>query len=202
MARHHGPYSSRQPVLLLLQPLVTWNEDKVMHVLIAFLTALASVLYALDRLGVDIGWLNPWSWGRRRKWRKLYGGNPAFSIEKPLEAAALLITAAAKIDGDISLEEKSELLRIFQDDLKQNPSQSASLLGSSTFLLGSGNEVFQRPQDVLAPSLKKFSSEQRASLLELLRRIASVGGSPSEVQLRFISGIEALLSPKQGSDGW
>ena len=37
-----------------------------MHIIIGFLTALATLLYALDRLGVDLGWFNPWAWKRRR----------------------------------------------------------------------------------------------------------------------------------------
>lgn len=131
-----------------------------MHVLIAFLTTLASVLFALERLGIDIGWINPWSWRRRRRWYKQYHANPAFSLQSPMEAIALLLAAVAKIDGDLSSEEKNELRQIYEEVFKQTPKEASALLVSSTFLLGSGNEVFSRPQDVLAPSLQNFSIEQ------------------------------------------
>ena len=74
-----------------------------MHILIAFLTALASVLYAMDRLGVDIGWLNPWAWRRRRRWMKQLHTNPAFNLDSPLEAMALLLLATAKIEGVLEI---------------------------------------------------------------------------------------------------
>lgn len=33
-----------------------------MHILIALITAVATLLFALERVGVDIGWINPWAW--------------------------------------------------------------------------------------------------------------------------------------------
>ena len=173
-----------------------------MHLVIAFLTALASVLYALDKLGIDIGWLNPWAWKRRMRWLKQYHANPAFCLESPMESIALLLTATAKIDGDLSSEEKNELHQIFENTFNQTSKQASSLLASSSYLLGSGEEVFSRPSDVLVPSLETFSSEQKASSLELFSRISSVGGPPSESQLDFISRIKTILLPDQEKDGW
>lgn len=173
-----------------------------MHVLIAFITALATLLFALDRIGVDIGWLNPWAWSRRRKWLKQYHGSPAFGLEKPMDAIALLLTAVAKIDGDFSLEEKSELLKIFEDTFKLTAGQASSLLSSSSYLLGSGEQVFQRPADVLAPNLKRFSPDQKTSSIELLSRIANVGGAPSQTQKSFITAVEAVLVENDRTVGW
>lgn len=173
-----------------------------MHVVIALLTALATLLFALDRLGVDIGWVNPWSWKRRRQWQKQYHANPAFSLESPMEAVALLLAATAKIDGDLSSEEKNELHQIYEGTFKQSSKQASSLLVSSNFLLGSGEEVFARPDDVLEPSLAKFSDEQKQSTVELLNQMADVGGPPSEAQTEFISKIKAVLLPQQQPTGW
>ena len=44
--------------------------------------------------------------------KALYGES-RFSLDKPIDAAALIVTAAAKIDGDISIQEKEELKSIF-----------------------------------------------------------------------------------------
>lgn len=72
-----------------------------MHIL-AILGAIITILILMRRLddaGIDIGWLNPFLWRRRRKWRNQLEANPLFSIESPRDLAALLAVAVAKRDG-------------------------------------------------------------------------------------------------------
>ena len=172
-----------------------------MHLLIAFITAVASLLYALERLGIDIGWINPWAWRRKRRWQKQYHANPVFSIEKPLEAVALLLAAVAKIDGDLSLEEKDELRTIFAEEFHLSEKEANSLLVSTVYLLGKGVEVFDRPKDVLAPSIEKFTDAQKDSLIALLSRVAAIGGS-SSVQCEFIAAIVSMVDPGEQTETW
>ena len=173
-----------------------------MHVLIGLISVIVTLLYVLERFGVDIGWINPWAWKRKRAWQKQYHANPAFSLDKPLESLALLLTATAKIDGDLSSDEKNELLRIFEEDLHQSSTDASGLLGSSTFLLGSGREVFDKPGDVLLPSLGKFSDAQKKSSIELLKKVAQVGGRSSDTQDAFIAKIVTTMTPEETSDSW
>ena len=60
-----------------------------MHIVLGFLTSLITILYLLDRMGVNLGGLNPFYWRRRRAWAKKYGGDPIYAIEDPMEVAAL-----------------------------------------------------------------------------------------------------------------
>lgn len=173
-----------------------------MHLLIAFIGALASLLYALDRFGIDIGWLNPWAWRRRRKWMKQYHASPAFSIENPLEAAALLLTATAKIDGDLTSDEKLVLQEIFEKEFHQEPKAATDLLVSSVHLIGNSREVFDRPHDVLAPCLDSFSDEQKDSVILLLRRVCEVGEKMTDVQIDYVKSIEAVLRPAEKVGQW
>ena len=173
-----------------------------MHVLIAFLTAIATLLFALDRIGIDIGWINPWAWRRRRRWMKQLSVNPAFNLESPMEAMALLLLAVARIDGDLTSDEKQDLRKIFEESFHQNSRDSSALLSSSTYLLGDGVEVFERPQDVLSKSLEKFSAEQRESSISLLTRISEVSGPASESQRDYISLIRSIFSPSKDKGGW
>ena len=170
-----------------------------MHVLIAFITAVASLLYALERLGVDIGWLNPWAWRRRRRWLQQVHANPAFALESPMEVVALLMTATARVDGEISSEEKVELRRIFENTFKLTEQDASALLLSSKFILGDGEEVYKRPQDVLANSLDKFTDDQTTSALALLQDIAGIGESPTATQREFISSIQSAFAPQAAS---
>lgn len=173
-----------------------------MHLIIGFISALATLLFALDRLGVDIGWLNPWAWRRRRRWMKQLSANPAYNLDSPMEAIALLLLATARIDGDLSSEEKNELKTIFETTFKLSSSDASSLLSSSTYLLGDGESVFNRPDQVLEKSLEKFTPEQKSSSLELLRKIAQVGGPSSPTQSSFIAKITEIFEPDTQRENW
>ncbi|EAR07303.1 hypothetical protein MED297_07306 [Reinekea sp. MED297] len=167
-----------------------------MHIIIGFLTALASVLYGLERLGIDIGWINPWAWNRKRKWLKQFNANPAFSIKNPLEAVALLMTAVAKADGDMSADEKSKLLTLFTVKLKQSEEEASSLLGSCVYLLNQNDEILVNPEKVLTLCLPEFTEAQKSSTVDLLDSIANVAGHPTSTQKQFIERVKNSLYPE------
>ena len=80
-----------------------------MHIIIAILTAVVGVIWALYRLqnsGVDLNSFNPFYWLRRRAWEAKLGTKPLHRLEKPLEVAAVLVVAALKTEGEISREQK------------------------------------------------------------------------------------------------
>ena len=83
-----------------------------MHIILAVLGAVVTILILINRIqqsGLDLGWLNPFSWFRRRKYRVNHDLNAAFKLESPLETVSLLMLAVAKADGDISKEQKSTM---------------------------------------------------------------------------------------------
>ncbi len=84
-----------------------------MHIIIGFLTALVTIFYLLDRLGIDLGGFNPFHWRRRRAWANKYNSDPIYSVEDPMHVAALLVLGAAKLDGVISAEQKRVALEQF-----------------------------------------------------------------------------------------
>lgn len=173
-----------------------------MHVIIAFLTAVATLLFALDRIGIDLGWFNPWAWKRRRAWQKQLTGNPAYCLDRPIDAIALIATAAAKIDGDLSIEEKEALKRIFMTTFNLSEKESAQLLGASVYLLGSGEDVFESPDKVLKMSLGSFSDEQKSSSMDLLTEVVNVGGSATAVQNEFLEKVSREFAPEKSKDDW
>ncbi len=75
-----------------------------MHILIGLLGSIVTLLYLLDRLGIDLGGMNPFHWYRRRAFSKKYGSDPIYSIEDPVHIAALLVIGAAKLDGDVTAQ--------------------------------------------------------------------------------------------------
>jgi hypothetical protein len=167
-----------------------------MHVILGALGTLVTILWLLYRLaemGIDLGGLNPFLWQRRRRWRKQHDANPVYKIDAPLEATALLMTAVAKADGDMSAEEKAELLRLFSTEFHMDDREAAGLLVSSNYLLGKGEEVRDNLKRVMAPSLPNFTGDQARSALELLERVARVAGPASDLQGRLIEATGRLL---------
>lgn len=94
-----------------------------MHIVPGILGTIITILILLNRLaeaGIDLGGLSPFLWRRRRRWQKQYEGNPIYKIESPLDVTALLATASVKSDGDMSSEEKAELLGLFQSEFNMS----------------------------------------------------------------------------------
>jgi len=167
-----------------------------MHVIVGMLGTGVTILwlcYRLAEMGIDLGGLNPFLWQRRRTWTKHYDANPVFKLDSPMEATALLITATAKADGDMSSDEKRAILDLFEHEFHLSKKEAAGLLISSTHLLGRGDEVRNSLRQVLSPSLGNFTAEQAESAVELVKRIAVVGGGATEMQTELIRNARAIL---------
>ena len=177
-----------------------------MHLILGALSTIVTILWLLHRLaemGIDLGGLNPWLWQRRRKWRQQYQGNAIFHVTSPMEVAALLIAGTARADGDMSSEEKAEILRIFEDEFGLSKRDAASLLISSTYLLGKGRELYEELHRVLQPSREKFTAEQAESTVELMRRVAARGGTSEEIKRELIDKADEILrKPHEDQGKW
>ena len=175
-----------------------------MHVILGALGSLVTILWLLHRLaemGIDLGGLNPFLWQRRRKWKKHYDANPVYKIDSPLEATALLMTAAAKANGDMSAEEKTGILNIFSEEFHLSEKDASGLLISSSHLLGKGEEVRDDLKQVLAHSLNNFTQEQADSAIELITRVTNITGSASGLQSRLIDNASNILRSRGPEHG-
>lgn len=174
-----------------------------MHIILGLLGAVVTILILVKRLseaGIDIGWLNPFSWYRRRTWRQKYEGNPVFSLDTPLEVAAMLATAVAKIDGEISKEEKAILLSVFQNEFGKSEKEASDLLMSSIYLFGDGQDALAKPENILKRSLEKFSEDQARSVMLLLKSIAKIDTANAAEKDRFVSRVDSVFSNKFDSN--
>ena len=167
-----------------------------MHYLIIILGSVTPILILLLRLreaGVDFGWLNPFLWNRRRKWRQKIDRDPIFAIDSPMDVTALLMVTVAKCDGDMSAEQKKLILDLFEEEFHLSRREASALLNSSVFLLKDGATVRSNPGKVLAPVREQFTHEQADSARSLIARVGSCEGKPSEMQAELIQKIWAAL---------
>lgn len=174
-----------------------------MHIVIGAITALISILYLLDRLGVDIGWLNPFHWRHRRAWAKRYDSDPIYSVEDPIHVAAILVIGAAKLDGELSAGQKQATIEQFQASFSLEESAASELYVSATHLLGVPQVVEQQLQGLASRNKAKFSGEQSDSMLQMMVKVASADGSLSTVQKNYIDTMrENFVVPEKEDGTW
>lgn len=173
-----------------------------MHIILGALGTIVTILWLLHRLaemGVSLGGLNPWLWRRRRKWRAQHVANPIYKVDRPLDATALVLTAVAKADGDISAQDKAMLLGIFENEFRLSARDAASLLTASTHLFGRGDEMRDNLKGVLAPSLDAFSDEQVASVKALMSKVG--GADATALQRELIERVTEVFAATEKPAG-
>jgi len=173
-----------------------------MHILIGLLTALATLLFLLDRMGVDIGWLNPFSWARRRAWAKKYEGDPVYSVDQPMEVAGILVTGVAKLAGDLGADEKAAITGQFRDEFSIDEKGAAELLTASAHLLGVRQVIAKQLEGVADRHAGTFSTEQRQSLVRMMEQVAASTGDISDEQRSLIDKVRGKPAAAQASETW
>lgn len=174
-----------------------------MHFILGLLGAIVTILVLFKRLsdaGIDITWLNPFAWQRRREWKKKYQGKAIFSLTDPLEVAALLATTTAKIDGDLSLEEKTVLLALFQSEFHKTEKEASDLLMSSIYLFGDGGDAIAKPDKILHNAIGSFNQEKARSVMALLNAIKTIDARNQASKAAYVDKIEARFDAHFKSD--
>ena len=173
-----------------------------MHIALGLLTSILTILYLLDRLGVDVGWLNPFAWHRRRAWARKYEGDPIYSVEDPIHVAAILITGVAKLDGDLGAEQRQAVLAQFEQKFSMSPQAAKELMTAATHLLGAP-QVLETQLNGLADKHKgTFNGDQADSLFEMLHHVATVEGEMSATQKEFVDGLRSRFMIPKAEGTW
>lgn len=160
-----------------------------MHIILGALGSIVTILYLLDRLGIDLGGMNPFYWYRRRAFAKKYGADPIFSVEDPMHIASLLIIGAAKLDGDMTATQKDTARRLFGSEFSLSEKEASQLFGSAAHLLAAPQLLEEQLTKLVARSGGRFSPEQAASLLDMMAQVASADGGLSASQEAFIQQV-------------
>ena len=166
-----------------------------MHIVIAVITALAGLIWALVALqnaGLNLNHLNPFYWVRRRKWEKKQIV-PLFALDSPRELAAVLMFAAMRQGGDPTTEQKDELLGLYQTELKYDDKQSTEMYAVASHLLDTDPNYMHKVREIIAPSLEAMTEEQRSSTSELVRRCAGSESELNNIQVEFLRQIDQVL---------
>jgi hypothetical protein len=175
-----------------------------MHIILGALGVIVTILILVNRLtenGIDIGWLNPFAWKRRREWAKKYHANPIYSLSNPMEVTALIMVALAKSEGEMSADQKREIKEQFKAVFHLDEERSSGLLSASVFLLKDDVEAVKNMRKLLAPSIEHFSADQASSALELMTHIANLDSPANTFQKTIIEDFKSAFSVKAPVSG-
>jgi uncharacterized tellurite resistance protein B-like protein len=170
------------------------------HIIIAAITALAGLLWAinsLQRSGFHLSSLNPFLAYRRWKWSRTYGSKPIYRLERPMDVAAVLLLGIAKADGDITSDQKRELQAMFQSEFEISRDEAADLLLASSHLIRDEIYIVDQLDKILERSAPQFEPATVGSLLALMRRLAAMDGSINGEQQKLIEATERYFASQQ-----
>ncbi|ABD79279.1 hypothetical protein [Saccharophagus degradans] len=176
-----------------------------MHILIGLITAIAGLVWALHSLqnaGVNLNGFNPFYWMRRRKWEKSLGTKPIHRLTDPMEAAALLVTAVALKEGELSRDAKADLINLFATEFRITTDQATELYGASCYLLKDVMDIDAEVKAVLSPSIEQFQSHHKTSFLSMLNSAANFEGQPNANQKVLIEKIIAQIEGPVDGKSW
>jgi len=167
--------------------------------IIAVITALAGLFWALSSLqrsGFQFSSLNPFLAYRRWQWSKSYGGKPIYKLDRPMDVAAVLLLGIAKADGDITSDQKRELLAMFQGEFNISRDEASDLLLASSYLIRDEIYLVDHLDKILLRSAPRFEPEAVTSLLAMMRRIAILDGSVNGEQQKLIDATERIFAER------
>ena len=120
-----------------------------------------------------------------------------------MEAAAAILLGALKTEGEISREQKQSLITLFEEKFHLSSGAARDLFSATAFMLQDIMDMVTEVRLILAPSMEKFSLEQKQSVLEMLNGVCMLDGSISEQQQKIIEAVtrEFETSSKK-SDQW
>jgi uncharacterized tellurite resistance protein B-like protein len=175
-----------------------------MHIVIAAITALAGLLWALhslQRSGFHFSSLNPFLAYRRWQWSRTYGARPIYKLERPMDVAAVLLLGVAKADGAITSDQKRELLAMFQSEFAISRDEASDLLLASSHLIRDEIYLVDHLDKVLARSADRFEPDAIASLVAMMRKVAALDGSINGEQQKLIEATERYFASRKQPQG-
>lgn len=175
-----------------------------MHIIIGVLTAIAGLFYAITALKNSgaIDSLNPFLWYRRAQWRKKFANKPIYALSEPIDVAGLLIVGVAKLEGELSKEQKQEILQVFENEFHLSDTEARHLFKSSSFHL---KDVDITPKDIdniFERSQSKFSAQQASSMISMMQRISKVDSEINVEQKRLVAETERYFQSLGNQKSW
>ena len=159
--------------------------------LLGLLTALIFVAEGLKRLGIDVGWLNPLTFFRRRAWQKKVSLSPLYALEHPVDVA--------ECAGPQTEERRAATQALLAQHLGMQEKDAQDLWLASAHLLRAHPLATPEVPAVLQKSSGKFTAYHRQTLLALMQDVAArtAGGQANVNQQALIEAVERFFQQQR-----
>lgn len=120
-----------------------------------------------------------------------------------MHVAALFIIGAAKLDGDLSAEQKKAALSQFESEFSLDSRAASGLLGSAAHLLGAPQVIGTQLKGLADRNTDRMSRDQAESMMQMMVKVASADGDLTADQSEYIERVRSqFIPPEQGQGTW
>lgn len=161
-----------------------------MHILLALLSALGAVAFFVIRANYaaqaarDLGDAATEVKGlvRRSRWKRRTKVDHIRAVRNPRLAAAVMMCAMAKSDGDLSQCEVAAILCQLRGPLGLADAEAKEILAEARWLTGDMKELSAMLRRASTPIQALCSDDERAELIQMLTAVAEADGPANDIQ--------------------
>jgi len=113
-----------------------------------------------------------------------------------MAAVALLMTAVARSNGNMSREQRKYIVNVFECEFLLDDSRSGALVTSSVKILSRVTEASLDAAKVLQPCLEKFTTEKAISTLQWMHDLAMSDGVINSGQHKLLNQVYAVFDQR------
>lgn len=156
---------------------------------------------ALRRFGIDVGWLNPLSFFRRRAWAKKVKTPPLYALEHPVDVVAVMALAMVQATGAVTVEQKEGVLALLRQHLSLGDADANNLWVASSHMLRNRPLAPSEVPAVLERSGDKFADYHVQTLRAVMQGAAQITPPASAAQQQLLDAVDAHFAKKQAAAG-
>jgi hypothetical protein len=162
---------------------------ELMGIAISLLVGLA----ALKRAGIDIGWLNPFTFFHRLAWKQKLNVPALYCLEHPVDVASALALAMVQHTGMVTTEQKQGLIELYAKHLSASAQEAEHLWIASSYLLRRRPIEPGEVPDIFSRNADKFSPYHVQTMLALMSDAALLNDSQNAQQQALIEAVRSFF---------
>jgi len=167
--------------------------------LLGLMVALLVGLGTLKRNGVDIGWLNPFSFFHRLRWKRKVTVPPLYALEHPVDVVGVLALAAVQTSGMVTTKQKEGVLALLRQHLSMPEAEANNLWILSSHLLRHRALDAREVPAVLEKSVEKFSDYHQQTLMAIVKAAVVIEPPANAAQAELVAAIEAFFDKRKAA---
>lgn len=154
---------------------------------------------ALRRFGIDVGWLNPLAFFRRRAWAKKVQTPPLYALDHPVDVVAVMALAMVQATGAVTVEQKEGVQALLRQHLGLSNADANNLWVSSSHMLRNRPLAPSEVPAVLERSLEKFTDYHAQTLCTVMQGAAQIVPPASAAQQQLLEAVDACFAKRQAA---